>query len=67
MYLDESLSGGSVSLVVIDKVNSRLQFLHKPNRFFLTLPLRRRLCNALTQPLFCIMPAQLGFQIFQRN
>ena len=48
---DESLSGDSMALNVIDKVNLRLKFLHRQNRF-LTPPLRRLLCNALTQPLF---------------
>ena len=64
--LEESLSGESMALNVIDKINSRLKFLQRQNRF-LTPPLRRALCNALIQNLFLIMPAQLGFQIFQRN
>ena len=50
--LDESLPGESMTLNVIDKINSRLKFLRRQNRFFLTPPLRRLLCNALTQPLF---------------
>ena len=38
---------------VISKVNSRLKFLHRQNRFFfLTYPLRRLLFNALIQPFF---------------
>ena len=49
--LDQSLSGESMTLNVIDKVNSHLKFLHRQNRF-LTPPLHRLLCNALTQPLF---------------
>ena len=49
--LDESFSCESMALNVIDKVNSRLKFLHRQN-CFLTLPLRRHLCNALIQPLF---------------
>ena len=49
--LDQSLSGESVALNVIDKVNSLLKFLHRQNRF-LTPPLRRLLCNALIQLLF---------------
>ena len=49
--LDQNLSGESMALNVIDKVNSRLKFLHRQNRF-LTPPLRRLLCNALIQPLF---------------
>ena len=44
--LDQSLSGESVALNVIDKVNSSLKFLHRQNRF-LTPPLRRLLSNAL--------------------
>ena len=38
-------------MVITDKANSRLKFLHRQNRF-LTLPLRRHLCNTLMQPLF---------------
>ena len=49
--LDQSLSGESMALNVIDKVNSRLKFLHRQNRF-LTSPLSRLLCDALIQPLF---------------
>ena len=40
-----------MALFVIDKINSRLTFLHRQNRF-LTPPLRTLLCNALMQPLF---------------
>ena len=40
-----------MALNEIDKVNSRLKFLHRQN-CFLTSPLRRLLCNALIQPLF---------------
>ena len=49
--LDQNLSGESMALNVIDKVNSCLKFLHRQN-CFLTPPLRRLLCNALIQPLF---------------
>ena len=35
--LNESVSGESMALNVIDKINSRLKFLHKQNRF-LTFP-----------------------------
>ena len=57
--LNESVSGESMALNVIDKINSRLKFLHKQNRF-LTFPptprplppLHRILCNALIQPHF---------------
>ena len=40
-----------MALNVIDKINSRLKFLHRQNRF-LTSALPRLLCNALMQPLF---------------
>ena len=36
---------------VINKVNSRLRFLHRPNKF-LDIPLRRLLCNTMIQPFF---------------
>ena len=49
--LDQNLSGEAMALNVMDKVNSRLKFLHRQNRF-LTLSLRRLLINALIQPLF---------------
>ena len=49
--LNQSLSCESMALNAIDKINSRLKFLHRQNRF-LTPPLRRLLCNALMQPLF---------------
>ena len=49
--LDENLSGESMALNVIDKINSSLKFLHRQN-CFLTPPLRRTLCNALIQPPF---------------
>ena len=41
----------SVALNGIDKINSCAVFLHRQIRF-LTLPLRRLLCNALIQSLF---------------
>ena len=49
--LDQSLSGESMALNIIDKVNSRLKFLHRQNRF-LTPPLHRLLGNALIQSIF---------------
>ena len=36
---------------VINKVNSRLRFLYRQNKF-LDIPLHRLLCNALIQPFF---------------
>ena len=49
--LDQSLFGESMALNVVDKIHSRLKFLHSQNRF-LTSPLHRILCNALIQLLF---------------
>ena len=49
--LDEGLSGKSMTFNVIDKINSRLKFLHRQNRF-LTPPLCRLLCNTIIQLLF---------------
>ena len=40
-----------MALNVIDKINSRLKFLHRQN-CFLTPPLHWILCNVLIQPLF---------------
>ena len=45
------MSGESMALKVINKINSRLKFLHRKNKF-LTPALRRLLCNALVQPHF---------------
>jgi len=49
--LDENLNGESMALNVIRKINMRLMFLYRKNKF-LTPPLRRMLCNALIQPHF---------------
>ena len=49
--LDEAISGESMALKVINKINSRLKFLNRKNKF-LTPVLRRLLCNALIQPHF---------------
>ena len=48
---DESLSGDSMALHVLDKINSRLRFLYRQNRFLNKL-LRRLLRNAMTKPFF---------------
>ena len=45
------MSGESVALKVINKIISRLKFLHRKNKF-LTPALRRLLCNALTHRYF---------------
>ena len=49
--LDESLSGESMALNVVSKINTRLKFLYRKNKF-LSPQLRRLLCNALIQPRF---------------
>ena len=49
--LDETISGESMALKVINKINSRLKFIHRKNKF-LTPALRRLLYNALVQPHF---------------
>ena len=49
--LDESLSGESMALYVMDKINKKVKFLYRKSQF-LTTPLRRLLCNALIQPHF---------------
>ena len=48
---DETLSGESMAIHVINKINSRLRFLYRQNRF-LNFPLSRLLCNAMIQPFF---------------
>ena len=49
--LDENLSGETMALKVISKINCILRFLCRKYRFLLQ-PLRRLLCNALIQPHF---------------
>ena len=49
--LDESLSGESMALNVVSKMNTRLKFIYRKNKF-LSPPLRPLLCNALIQPHF---------------
>ena len=49
--LDERMSGETVALSVVNKINNKLKFLYRKNRF-LTSTLRRLLCNALIQPHF---------------
>ena len=47
--LDNDLSGESMATKILSLVNSSLKFLYRKQKF-LTLPLRRLLCNALIQP-----------------
>ena len=49
--LDETLSGESMALKVINKINAKLKFLYRKNKF-LNPALKRLLCNALIQPHF---------------
>ena len=49
--LEETLPGESMATHVINKVNSRLRFLYRQNKFS-DIPLRRLLCNAMIQPFF---------------
>ena len=49
--LVQSLSGESMALHILYKINSRLRFLYRKNRF-LNKPLCRLLCNAMIQPFF---------------
>ena len=49
--LEETLPGESIALKVINKINSRLRFIYRKNRF-LSPPLRRLLCNSLIQSHF---------------
>ena len=49
--LDETMLGEPMALKVINKMNSKLKFLYRKNRF-LCPELRRMLCNMLIQPNF---------------
>ena len=49
--LEETMPGESVANKVISKVNARLKFLHRKNKYLIP-NLRRLLCNALIQPHF---------------
>ena len=49
--LDESKSGEPMVLKVVNKINGKLKFLYRKNKF-LTPELRRLLCNAFIQPHF---------------
>ena len=49
--LGEKMSGESMALKTIKKVNQKLKFLYRKNRF-LTSELRRLLCNTTIQPHF---------------
>ena len=47
--LHETMSGEPMVLKVINKINRKLKFLYRKNRY-LTKELRRMLCNALLKP-----------------
>ena len=48
---DETMSRETMALAIINKINNKLKFLCRKNRF-LTPTLRRLLCNAVIQPHF---------------
>ena len=50
--LDETLSGESMALKVLNKINSRLRFLYRKTGSYEPSPLRRLLYNSLIQPHF---------------
>ena len=45
-FLDETMSGEAMTLNVINKINNKLEFLHRKNSF-LTSALKCLFCNAL--------------------
>ena len=49
--LDETISGETMALSFINKINNKLKFLYRKNRF-LTPTLRQLSCNALIHPRF---------------
>ena len=49
--LDESLSGESITLHVLNKISSRLRFVYR-QKILLNKLLQRLLCNAMIQPFF---------------
>ena len=49
--LDETMSGETIALFVINKIYNKLKFLYWKNKFS-TPPLRGLLCNSLIQPCF---------------
>ena len=49
--LDEMMSGGPMTLKVVNKINGKLKFLYRNNNF-LSTEFRRMLCNDLIQPYF---------------
>ena len=49
--LDETMSGEPMALKFINKINGKLTFLYRKNRY-LTKDLCRMLCNAIIQPYF---------------
>ena len=51
MMLDETMSGETMALSVIKKINTKLKFRYRKNRFLIPT-LRRWLCNALIQTHF---------------
>ena len=63
--LDESMSSEPMALKVVNKINGKLKFLFRKNKF-VTLKLRRMLCNVLIQPHLTTRP-QLGTHILPKK
>ena len=64
--LDTDLSEESMIMKSLRKINTKLQFLYRQNEY-LTLELRRLLCNSLIQQHFdyaCVSWYLLGFLVF---
>ena len=49
--LDQAMSGETMTLSVVNKINNKLKFIYRKNRF-LTPTVRPLLCSALIQPHF---------------
>ena len=64
--LDETMSGESMAVKVIDKINSRLKFLHRKIKS-LTPALHKLLCNALIQPHFDYASSAWYPNLIQKN
>ena len=63
--LDSKLSGEAMASKVLKKINAKLKFLYRQNRY-LTPAYRRLLCNALVQPHFDYGSSS-WFLLFKKN
>ena len=64
--LDETMSGKSMALKVINKINSRLKFLRRKDKF-LTPTLHRLLCDVHIQPHFDYASSSWYLNLTQKN